>query len=317
MATPPKLSILTSLYRSEKYLNPFLEQLQAQSLFPDCEVVLVLNEASVAEREMVEAFAARNPERVQLHFVEEVETLGASWNRAWRAATASLLAIWNVDDRRTARSLEEQVQAMQANPDWALCYGDYVRVREYGSEDGERRHAPPFSRSHFQRAFPQGGAFWVLRRDASDRIGYFDEQFRVGPDMDLALRMAAGGLMMGRVEGLLGYFTDEQTGLSTRDGALASAVERTAIQMRYGVFDKVRGEFAEEAQRYRLGEVLSFGVWHAIEDYLPPRYLDMLKRRRPLWLLGWLRNALRRLLKVLGVLDWLYRLQKRFIRREL
>jgi hypothetical protein len=308
--------VLTSAYRSEAYLPHFFEQIQAQSIFAQLELVLVLNEASFQERKLAQDFADKLAGRVQLIEVSPVETLGASWNRAWRAARAPLLALWNVDDRRLSDSLERQVAALEAHPDWVTCYGDYLAVDEYGQESGKRRHTPHYAPSAFRRAFPQGGAFWVYRKTLAEQLGYFDEQFRVGPDLDLSIRIAAGGYQMGRVDGVLGYFTDAQEGLSTRDGAARSAVERTAVQLRYGIFDKVRSELVEGGQGFHLDQVLSFGEWHPIETYLPG-YQGYIRRRQWLKWVGRLRNATRRLFRKLGILDWLYGLQDRYLKREI
>lgn len=311
----PQLSILTSVFRGEKYLHPFLEQLRNQSIFARLEFVLVLNEPSVLERKLARSFAKQYPGQAHLLVVDPVETLGASWNRAWRSARAPLLAIWNVDDRRVPDSLERQVGALNSYSDWALCYGDYVAVADYGQETGKRRYTPAHSRRFFRRAFPQGGGFWVFRKAIAEQIGYFDEQFQVAPDLDLSIRMAVAGLQMGRVDGTLGYFTDAEEGLSTRDGAARSSVERTAIQLRYGVYDKVRPELVEDAQAYRLDEILSFEDWRPLEGYLP-HYRDYLKSRRWLRRAGNLRNAMRGLFHKMGVLDWLYGLQERYLKRE-
>jgi hypothetical protein len=156
----------------------------------------------------------------------------------------------------------------------------------------------------------------VYHKTLAEQLGYFDEQFHVGPDFDLSIRIAAGGYQMGRVDGVLGYFTDAQQGLSTSDGAARSAVERTTVQLRYGIFDKVRSELVEGSQGYRLDQVLSFGAWHPIETYLPD-HQGYLRRRQWLKWVGSLRNATRRLFRKLGILDWLYGLQDRYLKREI
>ena len=316
MSGQPKISILTSLYKSENYLAQYLAHILEQTIFADCEFILVFNDASEEEKRLGLAAREEHPERFRLIFVHPVENLGASWNRAWKEAKAPLIAVWNVDDRRTRDSLQRQWQAMQAHPDWQLCYGDYLRVEAYGEEQGERRKTPTYSRNRFRRSFPQGGAFWLMRRAIHKEIRFFDEQFRVGPDLDYSIRLAEAGYSMGRTDGLLGYFTDAEQGLSTRDAGRPSDIERTAIQLRYGIFDKVRTEYMDEARRFRLDEVLALEDWIALSRLLP----GILKRRalrRPLWVLGWLRNTGRKLLKQLGILDWIYRLQKRLIGREL
>lgn len=312
----PALSVLTSVYKGKDYLEDFLQNLRAQTLFPELEIVLVLNDASHEESRIAKDLGEEFAQQVQVIHVEKVETLGASWNRAWVAARAPYLAIWNIDDRRFPDSLGNQLAAMEQNPDWMLCYGDYIRVSEYSSETGRLRQTPAYKASHFSRAFAQGGAFWVIRRNAAEQIGYFDEQFEVGPDMDFSLRMATAGLWMGRCAGVLGYFTDAGQGLSTRDGARRSAIERTAIQMRYGVFDKVQGQFVKDARKFRLDAIKAFGDWHLMSEYLTD-YKTYLQHRQPLRVLGWLRNFLRAILEALGLLRPIYRLQEKFWQREI
>ncbi len=316
MSFIPALSILTSVYRGEDFLEPFFGNLRAQTLFPELELVLVLNEPSQLEKRTVKDFSAKFLQQVRVVNVAKVESLGASWNRAWDLARAPYLAIWNIDDRRLPDSLGQQLASLKQNSNWVLCYGDYLAVPTYGEEKGKRRRTPLYTVSHFARAFAQGGAFWVFRRDVYEKIGYFDEQFKVGPDMDLSLRIAARGLEMGRCEGLLGYFTDAAQGLSTRDGAKLSVIERTTIQLRYGVYDKVHDLSRKGAQEIRADEIKSFGVWHNLNEYLP-NYEDYLSLRRPLYVLGWLRNLLRSGLGKIGLLAPLYRLQEKFWRREI
>src|SRR3990172_484100 len=100
MAFVPSLSVLTSVYRGEEYLPGFFENLRAQTVFPELELILVLNDPSMREKTLAKDFALRHSERVHTLFPPRLETLGASWNRAWQATIAPYLAIWNVDDRR-------------------------------------------------------------------------------------------------------------------------------------------------------------------------------------------------------------------------
>jgi len=316
MTGQPKISVLTSLYQSENFLKLFLAHIEEQSLFSELEFVLVINDASQEEQNLCLAAKERYPEQFQLLFVRPLESLGASWNRAWKEAKSELVAVWNVDDRRESDALERQWLAMQTNPDWQLCYGDYVRVPSYGAELGERRSTPPYSRGRFRRSFPQGGAFWVMRRELFKEIGFFDEQFQVGSDLDYSLRIAEAGFEMGKVQGLMGYFTDAKEGLSTRDDGRPSDIERTAIQLRYGIFDKVRSEFLPAAAKFKIDAIQSFDEWIAI-DRLLPHLKERKARLQPLWRLGWLRNQSRKLLARLGLLKLIYRIQAKVIGREL
>lgn len=314
MPSVPKLSILTSLYRSENYLSQFLAQVSEQSIFAECELILVLNEGSAEEIETIRKFEQQYPEQVQLLRVDKVERLSASWNRAWRAAKAPYLAIWNVDDRRRPDSLMRQVRALEEHSDWVLCYGDFLKVSEYGAEDGKLRHTPIYSSSHFRRAFPQGGAFWVFRAELHSMLGYFDEQFAVGPDFEMSMRIAMRGLKMGREESVLGYFTNEGVGLSTRENF--PSMDASAIFIRYAIYDKVRKNAKNQLSKFDIDRIVVNGEHIALTNYLPD-LTDYRRVRKPLWALGYLRNILRTIVCKLGLLEFIYTFQRKFIKREI
>jgi len=316
MAKQPKISVIASLYQSDQYLEGYFENLQEQTIFADCEIIFVANDPYPLEKKRLARFQKKIPNQVQVQFVSPVEKLGASWNRAWRVAQAPYIAFWNVDDRRQPDSLSDQYRAMESYPQWALCYGYYLLVNEYGDELGELIITPEYSKRRFRNSFPHNGAFWLMRKNIAGKIGYFDEQFLVGPDLDMSIRLTKADYEMGRVASLLGYFTDADMGLSTRDGGHLSAVDRTAIQLRYRIFDKVRSEYVQAAREYRLDEILVFGQWQPLSSLLPN--LNSFEHfKKLLWVLAFFRNAGRKILKKLGLLDAIYALQKRFIGREI
>jgi len=308
-----KLSILTSLYRSEKYLSKFLKHVSEQSIFAESELILVLNEGSREELETIRDFSEKYPQQVKLLHVEKVELLSASWNRAWREAKTSYVAIWNVDDRRRPDSLLEQVQALDEHPEWALAYGDFVKVLNYGDEDGRYIHTPRYSLPLFRRAIPHGGAFLVFREDLHAEVGRFDEQLAIGPDFDMSVRIAMRGLQMGRINALLGYFTNEGLGLSTR--TKFPSIEAELIFMRYGAYDNIRNDGIGVKANFDIDNILVDGKWIALTNYLPNlvRYRRM---RKPLWVVGFFRNQLRTIIRKLGLLEAVHRLQKK-LREEI
>jgi glycosyltransferase involved in cell wall biosynthesis len=314
MAFEPKLSILTSLYQSENYLPHFLKQVSEQSVFAESELILVLNEGSREEIEAVKNFSEQYPQQVQLLQVEKVELLSASWNRAWRAAKAPYMAIWNVDDRRRPDSLLQQVKALDEHSDWVMAYGDFVKVSKYGDEEGYNIHTPNYSRSLFRRSIPHGGAFLVFRGDLHAEVGRFDEQLAIGPDFEMSVRVAMRGLQMGRVNSILGYFTNEGSGLSTR--MKSPSIETKMIYIRYAVYDHVRNDGRGIKADFDIDTLLVEGKWIPLSNYLPELF-NYRRKRRPLWAIGFLRNQLRSIFRKIGLLEAIYAFQKKFIKRDI
>lgn len=311
-----KLSVLTSCYHGEKYLDGFFKNVTEQTIFENLEVVFIHNEPTQQETMIVNQFEECYPEQIQVYCVEPVEPLAVSWNRAIELAKGDYVAIWNVDDRRLNHSLEEQVDTLDENPTCVMTYGDYFDVPDQNSTDGYFWKTPKFSKKGFIRTFPQGGAFLVWRKSLAEQIGYFDEQLLVVADYDYSIRVALNDLTMCRVPSLLGYFTDSGQGLSTRNNSYHTNIEKTVILQRYGVFDKVRDEYLSKATEYRVGHIKNFGEWRSMET-LVPNYQQFIRRRAYLWKVGTLRNWLRALLTKVGLLEYLYGVQERYIKRDI
>lgn len=312
----PQLSVVCSLYKSEQYLETFLYNFRQQSLFEASELILVHNEPSQKELEIIQDFTTHTAIKINHVKLPVVESLGRSWNRAWSLAHGKFIANWNVDDRRELDSLRQQLQILVQNPDIVAVYGDYIEVEQADSRSGVRRVSPSFNRAVFLRSFPQGGAFTVYRKDLVQKIGGFDEQLPVGPDMEYSFRVAASGLTMARVPGLLGYFANEKKGLSTAEGGRGAALDRTAIQLRYAVYDKIDLAYLSGVSSFQPDQILSNEKWSSLLAVWPEAkgYRDS---RKFLWTIGKLRNTFRKSLGRLGLLNLVHAAQRRFLKRDL
>ena len=73
----------------------------------------------------------------------------------------------------------------------------------------------------------------MFRKSLIEKSGLFDEQFKTGADYDLALRLVRNGKAHFMSHNL-GYYLNEGKGSSTNPNS-KQALERTAIELRYGV----------------------------------------------------------------------------------
>lgn len=296
----PKVSIITSCFKGEKYLEGFFKNIIEQTIFVQCELVFVLNAPDASEIQIIEPFLTQYSDHIIFLPVESVEPLGVSWNRAWQAARGEYLAIWNVDDRRTPDSLARQVKTLDENADCALTYGDYIICPEAGNTHGIYVKTPQFKKSSFLRRFLCGGAFLMWRKTVAKDIGIFDEQFKSALDFDFVIRMVLAGKQLKRTEGLLGYFTDENKGLSTRDGAKLTFIEETVIQWRYAIYDRIKLEYLDLVKMYHIDEIKMNGSSTGIQN-LVPGYQKYCQSRRFLWPVGLIRNGIRLVFVKLGI----------------
>jgi hypothetical protein len=277
--------MLLATYASDAFIEQQLTSIAQQSIWNDAELVIVANDRSPAEQAAMDHFRDVWTEQVQC-FVVPRETLYASWNRGVNAAKADLLTIVNVDDLRSPAGLQAQVTCLEEEPAALFCYGPYVVVSEFGATNGRAISPPDFDAIEFTRSM-HAGPFFAWRKAFGGANLYFDEQFRGGGDFDFVIRLARLGRGIRTMEGLGSYY-DRGAGLST--GSSLQPTERTVIELRYGIYDKLDYHYLPEASRYNIPNLYWDGAWHSVAELLPGYEAWMLERRGTWFRAGLLRN---------------------------
>jgi len=291
-----RISVIASAYNSEKYLERFLGSICRQSIFPEMELVICMNDPSEAEDKIIETFKAQYGERVKIIRTPR-ENVYSSWNRCVAAASSDLIAIWNVDDMRNEDGLLHQVEMLENMSELLFCYGDHTVVREAFTKRGRIVHLPQFSKDLFSKKMV-AGPFFAFRKKACEKSGYFDEQFKAAGDFDLIARLSLNG--EGRHCGkMLGYYYDGGEGLSTGKDFLHA--ERTAIEMRYGAFDVIDYNYVQCLKDYDISKLLEFGKWHKVSDHVPGYGGFIEERRFKLEKKGKIRFFMHKLKRSLGL----------------
>jgi hypothetical protein len=262
-----------------RYLPLFLEWLPRQTCFEQLEIVLDHNEPTTEEISQVQTFQTRYPGRIRHLIQPKVDPIGTSMNRCIREATAPFVAIWNVDDLRTPESLQKQVEVLSKDDQLGIVYGDYWVVSSFGSTQGKLIGHSRIPDDELTRSMIFG-PFYMFRKSLVQRAGYFDEQLRTAADFDLAVRLALNARAF-LCPVPLGYYLNEGLGSSTRPDSIQPG-ERTAIKLRYGVYDKINYAHVPEAVRYVIPSMSWGGEWHKVSDYVPA-YDQLLKSRYAQW----------------------------------
>jgi len=262
-----------------KYLRTFLEELPRQTFFDQLEVVLDHNDPEPDELEWVREFQAKHPGRLKHIVTRPVAPIGVSMNTCIRAAQGDYLTIWNVDDLRTPDSIASQVEALDAHPDAGICYGNFTVVPAFKATEGRTiRHehlpASELTRSMFI------GPYFMFRASLVKKAGLFDEQLRQGADFDLAVRLGFNAsAVMAKKD--LGYYLNEGLGASTRPGTLLP-IERTAIELRYGIYDKIDYAYAAQASAYDI-RFIHIGAERLPVSQFVPDYDAVMQQRFRDW----------------------------------
>lgn len=308
--TIPLISTITPCFRMKPYLKLFLDELPNQTIFNQIEVVLDHNEPDEEELAWVRDFQTKYPGRLKHIITNPVEFIGPSMNRCIKEASADLLAIWNVDDLRTPNSLELQVQAFDAGAD--MVYGNFHLVRKFGAKTGTWIDFSQYQNKpdEFFRSM-LFGPFMAFRKSLVEKAGMFDEQLKSGADFDLALRLAFHG-KPGIAQGSLGYYLNEGKGASTRPDS-KQPLERTVIELRYGIYDKMDYDYVVPSLSYDLTHIYNDGQATPVQTYVPNYDIYLSKAKEKLLSKGLNKYALSKTFRVKKIKTSLKNIIKKFV----
>jgi len=240
------ISLITSLYRAEAYLDDYhrhVAQIVAamQMTGLTLELVLIANDPTVQELQQIHTLmkAFDNTSAVSVTVLEvSRETVYASWNRGFRVARGRCIGPWNVDDQRTAGALIEGHRRIRTG--CALVYFPYTVVkyhtvwRTFAIKHRTHYQARPFDKAIFSHAM-RGASFWLCARELFDRVGPFDDRFRIAGDFEW-IRRALDISDFCPGEQMAGEFHLHGSNLSDTGNPL-QVVENNIVHLRHGAWE--------------------------------------------------------------------------------
>lgn len=290
------VSVIVPVLNMDEYLDRFLAELEQQTLFDNTEIIMDLNNPSDYTLQIVKKYKARYKQKFIVNSQNHIDLIAVSMNRCISMASGRYIAIWNADDLRTPTSLEQQLDVFSMDKAITAVGGPFKIVPSFGQSEGRLITIDDVDSKEFLRGMYLG-PFMMFDSKALSKVGLFDEQLRSGADYDLAIRLARGG-KLGFTADLLGFYLDAGLGASTRPNSV-QAIERSVIELRYGVFDKFKCEYLPEIAKYDIPGMYFNGERKLVQDYFKDYqeyYQSMVKCywKRPK--MNLLSNILRRLI---------------------
>lgn len=273
---PKKLTIVTSAFKAEKYLELYFQSILALEGLEEFMVIVVLNDATSGERKIADAYQNKFPQIFKLVYTPR-ESIGASTNRGYKMADTAYVVYADVDDLRPPDAYVRQMKTLDDNPDVDFTYGDFLDVKKVGDTVGRRVKTPDFDRISFTHS-SLAGPNHFFRRRLLEKTGYWDEQLRSGGDFEFQVR-AAFNCKFKKTEGVLVYKL--QAMQSASQGVL-QPLERTVIEWRYGIYYKTDYNYLPDAVRYNIPYIWCDGAWQHVRSFIPG-YDEILSQRRKEW----------------------------------
>jgi glycosyltransferase involved in cell wall biosynthesis len=188
----PSVSVLMTAYKGNEHFLPAVKSVLGQT-YSDLELVLVLDPHPDDICEKI--IAEMDDDRIKMVINEKRMGLVPSRNIALRRSRGKYLAVQDSDDLSDPRRLEKEVKFLDENKDCLLvgCPCDVI------NEEGEviRKGQPLQDQEQlyynliFANQFPHSSV--MIRKGALEKIGGYNEEFELGEDYDLFLRIRDHG----------------------------------------------------------------------------------------------------------------------------
>ena len=195
----PLVSILISLYKSELYLEKFLQNIEEQSALTYAEPCFILVEPSKFELDLVQKFCRDFP-NARMSISQDRITIYEAWNQGINMTNAPYITNMNVDDSRRFDSIQIQLETFNHHPWVDVVYQDFFFTLEAHPKwelirkMDFKTNLPPVTLVDlvlFGINSPHNAPMW--RRQLHSELGLFNNTLKSAGDYEFWIKCAAAG----------------------------------------------------------------------------------------------------------------------------
>jgi glycosyltransferase involved in cell wall biosynthesis len=216
MASAPLISVLLSVYNGRLYVQEAVESILSQTL-GDFEL-LIIDDGSKDDSVLILKRLEKQDSRIRL-IARENRGLTVTLNELFASSRGEFLARMDCDDVALPHRFAVQIDALRRHPKVVCTGGCFELIDASGRSLTTLR--PPTDNAEIQRQVLRGhGAIChpcaMIRRDAMQQIGGYDERYRTAQDLDLWLRLGEVGELANVPETILKFRLHESSVSETR-----------------------------------------------------------------------------------------------------
>ena len=242
-----KVSIITTFHKADEFLDGYLENITSQTMFEDCELVLVDSASPGNEQETVQKYMNKF-DNIRYYRYDKNFKPTIGHNIAIKKSTSPIVVWAMIDDRKSIDGIEKLYSKISSNDDLELVYGDCIATNKKNetvettkSKKLSEHSKNTFSRENMIKCLPGPMPMW--RKRLHEKVGFFDEvNHDFSDDWDLWLRAVNDGCIFEKVEEVVGLYMEG--GRSQWDNNLAQRKEEAKV------FFKNAHIFGENYQRF-------------------------------------------------------------------
>ena len=234
---------------------------------------VVVDDGSVPPASIDSAVSGRNIAVVR----QENQGVAAARNRGVATVPGEYLAFLDQDDEWFPEKLAHQVSFMGKH-DLVMCDTDFNIIEDGGIiATGYEYHGGDFCR--LLSTARMGQSTLIVRRDAFESVGGFDEQFWVTTDWEFQVRVASAGLMFDRLPEV--QCAIHLHGQNASSDYRAMYQEQIVILRRYANDNRPTVREAARRGRKRVRELYAYQAIDAFRSTREPGHLVWAAQRAP------------------------------------
>jgi glycosyltransferase involved in cell wall biosynthesis len=188
----PEISVIMTNYNRARFIKQAVESVLEQTL-ADIELIVV-DDASRDSSKLILNELAIKDSRIRLLFNNSNRGPSFSRNKALKIAAGQYICFVDSDDLIRAERLQKMKDAITATPN-CIAYTHVCLIDDSGSVirkiSPESRNYPPEgeARDYILKEWIWAPSTFMIPSSAVKEVGYFDESFREGEDLDYLIRL--------------------------------------------------------------------------------------------------------------------------------
>lgn len=208
--TKKKVSIVSTFYKGEEFLEGFLQNMVEQTMFDECELVIIDSASPGKEQEIVKKYIEKY-ENIFYYRIEEKLGPTPCFNMAIKKTNTDYITFGFIDDRKSKDCIETLYSEIKKEGD--LIYGDVAQTVTKNETFEEAKNKSvlfehstyPFSRENMVKCLPGPMPLW--KREIHDKCGFFnEEECNFADDWEMWLRAVDKGFTFKKIDKVVGLY---------------------------------------------------------------------------------------------------------------
>lgn len=183
-----KITIITICYNSAKTISDTLKSVREQT-HNNIEHIVVDGGSKDKTLEVV----ATAGQHVAKLVSERDNGIYDAMNKGLALATGEIVGFLNSDDFFVDSSVLTKIASVFQDESVDACYGDLVYVSQDSSRVVRYWRSKPFVNGIFAKGWCPAHPTFYVRKSVIDRLGFFDQSFKLAADMEFMMRYLEHG----------------------------------------------------------------------------------------------------------------------------